>query len=107
MERFDTNVASRNAALEQRPEVLKAVGVNLPINVFLGMVNDFVGVLGSQPVIRGQSIGVEGRASFDVLLDFGLQNATLATGNYLRPNVSATLKDSHNGGLVASTSTRS
>ena len=76
MEWFDTNVASRDAALEQRPEVLKAVGVNLTINVLLGMVNNFVGVLGSQTVIGAQSIGVECRASFDVLLNFGLQNTS-------------------------------
>ena len=105
MEWFDTNVGSGDAALKQRPEVLKAVGVNLPINVFLGMVNNLMGVLGSQSVVGRQCVGVEGRASLDMLLNFGLQHATLATGNYLSANLSATFKDAHNSGLVLSAST--
>ncbi len=55
MEWFDTNVASRDAALEQRPEVLKAVSVNLSINVLLRMVNNLVGVFRSQSVIGEQA----------------------------------------------------
>ena len=51
MKRLDTNVGSVDAALQQAPEVFKAVSVNLPVNVLLGMVNDLVGVLLSQSVV--------------------------------------------------------
>ena len=68
MEWLDTNIGSRNAALQKRPEVFEAVSVNLSINVLDGMVNHFVGVVLSQSVIGRQRIGVERRASFDVSL---------------------------------------
>ena len=55
MEWFDTNVASRDAALQQTPEVFESISVNLPINVFLGMVNDLVSIVLSQSVIGLQA----------------------------------------------------
>ena len=42
MERFDANVGSFESTLEQAPEVLKAIGVNLSIDVPNGMVNNLV-----------------------------------------------------------------
>ena len=50
--------------------------MNLPVNIFLGMVNNLVGVLGSQTFIGNQGVGVESRASFYMLLDFGLQDTS-------------------------------
>ena len=82
MEWFDTNVGSRDAALQQAPEVFEAVSVNLPVYVLLGMVNDFMGVLGSQSVIGRQSVGVEGRADRDVLFNRGVESRTLAICYY-------------------------
>jgi hypothetical protein len=42
MEWFDTNVGSREAALQETPEILQPVGMNLPINVFLSMVDNLL-----------------------------------------------------------------
>ena len=42
------------------------------------MVNHFVGVLLSQSIIGRQRIGVERRASFDVLFDDGVKRRPLA-----------------------------
>jgi len=40
--RFHRNVGSVDTTLQQAPEVLHAVGVNLPVNVGFGMVNNLV-----------------------------------------------------------------
>ena len=44
MERFDRHVGATNGTFQQRPEVLEAVGVNLPVNVSFGVIDDVVGV---------------------------------------------------------------
>ena len=69
MERLDTDIGSVDAAVQETPEVLKAISVNLSVNVFLSMVGNFVGIILSQPIIGVQGIEVEGRASFDMLLN--------------------------------------
>lgn len=41
MERFDGDVGALQGALQQRPKVLAAVGVDLPVHVAFGMVYGF------------------------------------------------------------------
>src|SRR5271165_3608978 len=105
MKWFDTNVASSDAALQETPEVFESVGVNLPINVFLGVVNDFVGIFLSQSIVGCQSIGVQGRASFDVLFNASLECRSLSVWDYYSPNFAATRQRSKYNGLVFSAST--
>src|SRR4051794_10464016 len=42
MERFNRNVGALNATLQQAPEVLQPVGVDLPLGVAFGVVNDLM-----------------------------------------------------------------
>lgn len=42
MERFHANVGAFESALEQAPKIFESVGVNLPVNIPLGMVNNLV-----------------------------------------------------------------
>ena len=44
MERFDAHVGALHGALQERPEVLQAVGVDLPVHVGFGVVDDVVDV---------------------------------------------------------------
>ncbi len=78
MKRFHANVGSRNATLEKRPEIFKAVSVDAAIYVLSGVVNDLMCVIACQPFIREQCIGIESRASFYMLADFTLQCLLLA-----------------------------
>ena len=105
MEWFDTNVASGDAALQQTPEVFQPVGVNLPVNVFLGVVNDFVGVFLSQPIVGLQCIRVESRTSFDMLFDGSLQCGLLSVCDYHGANLAAALQCSEHDGFVFAAST--
>ena len=105
MERFNANVASGDAALQQAPEVVQSVSVNLPINVLLGMVNDLMSVFLSQPVVGLQRIGIEGATSFNVLFDAGLQGASLPICDYHSANLATTFQCSKHDGFVFSAST--
>src|SRR5260370_34438227 len=77
MKRFHADISSADPAFQQRPKILKAVGVHLAVHVLNRVVNDLMGVLSGQPFIRQQSIGVESRASFDVFLYFRLNGMAL------------------------------
>ena len=51
VEGLSADVGSCQAALEQAPEVLHPVSVDGAPDVFFGVVDDLVGIVGSQPVI--------------------------------------------------------
>jgi ABC-type microcin C transport system permease subunit YejB len=67
MERFNGNIGSFQSAFYQTPKVFESVRVNLPVNVFLGMVNDSMSVFLIQSPIGVAIIGRELRAAFDVI----------------------------------------
>jgi len=58
--------------------------MHLSVNVPVCVIDNLVREIGSQAVIGQQEIGVERRASFDMLPDFGLQHVLLAARNWLR-----------------------
>ena len=100
MKRFDRHIRARDAALEQRPEVLKAVRVYAAIYVLNGMIHNLVRVIGSESLIGKQGIGVESRASFDMLADFALQCGLFAIRYDRGANLPAALQDAHDSSLV-------
>src|SRR5579863_1694754 len=105
MEWLNTNVASRDAALEQTPEVLKAVCMDLPVNVFLGMVDNLVGIFLCESVIGFERIGVESGTRFYMVPNFSLQGGTLAVGDYRSADLPSTLQSSEHNSFVLSAST--
>ena len=54
-------------ARQQRPEVPVAVGMHVPVNVALGMVNDGMGVVGVKPRVGQEGVSMEGRAGLNVV----------------------------------------
>ena len=77
MERFDAHIGSANAPLEKAPEILKAVSVDSPVDVLNSMVDDLMQIVFAQTFVAAHLIGVERRASFNVLADDGLQGMFL------------------------------
>ena len=69
MERFNTYAGSIDAVLQQRPEVLKTVGMNATVHVLDGVIDNLVGVVSREPFVREKGVSVESRASFDMLAD--------------------------------------
>ena len=63
VERFDTDISAFELALEQAPEILQPVCVNLSVNVAFGMVDNLVlESLLLESLIGHESIGVDGRS---------------------------------------------
>lgn len=69
VKRFYADVGAFQAALEQRPKAFDPVGVNLPVNVPLRVVDHFMNVLRIKLPIGRQIVGVNICACFDVILD--------------------------------------
>ena len=54
VERLDRNVGSAQRSLQQTPEVLNAIAMNLSVDVFDGVVHDLVFVFCVHPVLIGE-----------------------------------------------------
>src|SRR5271157_5968241 len=100
MERFHTHVSTMQAALEQRPEIFKAIGVYAAIYVLNRVIYDLMLELVMQSLVSTHLVSVERGACFDVLTNDRLQSFLLAICNDLGANFSATLQHPHDDGLV-------
>jgi hypothetical protein len=100
MERFDAHISTVDAALQQRPEVFKAVGVDAPVDVLDSVIDDRMGILASQSLIGEKGIGVESSTSLNMLLYFRLESGLLAVCNDNCLDLAATLQDTHDGSFI-------
>jgi hypothetical protein len=100
MERFHADVSSVQLALNETPEVLHAVSVNVAIRVLDGMINDLMFEVILQAIVRPQFVREDRRARFyvfvDVLLKFLLTSVVHNEGT----NVTAALQHTHDDGLI-------
>jgi hypothetical protein len=67
VERFDRNVRAAQSALEQTPEVLNPVGVDLPVHILLGMVDNPMDELATKMSVGRKLIRDDGCAGRYVL----------------------------------------
>src|ERR1039458_4840413 len=100
MERLYAHIGSRDATLQQRPKVLKAVGVNAPIYVLGRVVDYLMCVFTGEAVIGKQRVSVERSSRFDMLFHFRLEDILSARTNNHGADFTAALKNSHDGGFV-------
>lgn len=75
------------------------------VDIFNGMIHNLVGILPGKSLVGEQGIGVEGRASFNVLLDLRLKCGFLAVRDDRSANFTAALKDTHDSGFVLGSGT--
>jgi len=87
MERLDRHIGAFQAALQQRPEVLKPVRMNLAIDVALCVVNEAVNKVGFQAFVRQERIGKDLRAFCYVLANFLLQCVAFTMRDMLQANL--------------------
>lgn len=105
VELFNANVGALQSALEQAPEVLKAVSVHATVNVAFRVVNDLVlEPLVLEQVVGIQRIGVDGAMGFDVTANLGIQYRLAAIGDDGSANLSAALQHAHDGSLILAAS---
>ncbi len=100
MEGFDANVGAIDTVLQQRPEVLKAVGVDAAVDLLDSVIHDFGGVVAGEPFVGEQEVGIERRSRFDVLADFSLQDRLATALDNYGADLATTLKDAHDRNLV-------
>ena len=94
MERLDADVGSMQATLQEAPEVLHRVGVDVSIDVLDCVVNEGVLIVGCKAVIGFQFIAEYRGASFDAFADQRLKVFLLASVNMPCYDFSATLHHS-------------
>ncbi len=78
VKRFNGNIGSVNPALQEAPEVLHPVRMNVAVNAGFGVANKLVVKL-VHPFVRQKRVGVYARSSFDVLAN-KLLKVRLAAG---------------------------
>src|SRR6516162_6444433 len=105
MKRLNADVGSFNTALQKRPEVLNAVGVNVPTNILFrmthkGMIETGIAKVKVITVFIGEYIG----ASFNGFLDDAVCSLLPRIGNNVRFHarlpVLATIQQSKHGDLA-------
>jgi len=81
VKRLNANVGSTKTALQEAPEILKPVDVNLPASVAFSMIHEFMEVVATQPLVSAMRIGVNIGSGFDVLADQRLDVFAAGIGN--------------------------
>lgn len=83
VEWFDIDVSTANGPLQQAPEVLNSIGVNVPLDVSLSVVNDFMNVLPVQVAVGRQRIGDEVATGLNRVADGGRDCSAAGVSYYL------------------------
>lgn len=77
MERLDADAGAAERPLDETPEVLDPVGVDLAAQVGLGVVDNQVLVVRVEALVRGQFVGDHGGLGLDVPTDLTLRSRIL------------------------------
>lgn len=106
VEGFHAYVGTTQTTLQQAPEVLQPVGMDIPLDVGFGVVDELVDVVGLQPKVGDCLIAEDVRARFNVLFDVASQiPSVVRPGENLGTNLASSLQDSLNASLTGSAST--
>jgi hypothetical protein len=81
MERLDAHVCAFQPALQERPEVLDAVRVDVPLNVAFGVVDHLMDIIDRQAVVGTPSVAEYTRAALDIFAHNALQRRAAGIGN--------------------------
>lgn len=92
MNRRDSDVAALDAPLEQAPEVLQPVGVDLADDVLVDVVDGGMEVVQSQPPIGGSGVRVNAGIELHVTPDSRLERVVIRVCDYLGTDFAAALK---------------
>ncbi len=97
---LDRNIGSVQPTLQETPEILHAVRVDISTNIRFGVVDDLMNVLRFQSPIGNQFVREDVRSDFHVRINVAVKSWLVAILNDCRANLSAALKHSHNNRLT-------
>jgi len=102
VERLNSNIGAGEGPLEQRPEILDALSVNLPTDVFVNVVHSLMNErLGSQIVIRSVAVSVDSSRALYLPQNLLLQSLALHVRNHFGADLaSVAIQHPENDGLV-------
>lgn len=100
VERGNADVSSLEHPLEQRPEILDAIGVDQPTHVFVGMVDGFVDEIPIQSDVGLRFIGVDDGAGGAMLANDRLQFSGLGRRHDGCPDLTTTLQQAVDDSLT-------
>jgi hypothetical protein len=86
--------------LRETPEVFETVGVDFPVHVTFGVVNDFVNEILVESLIGEQRVGVNRAASGDVVTDFSLDSVLPPIRNNADADLPAAFENAHDRSFV-------
>jgi hypothetical protein len=101
VERLDRDVSTTEGALQETPEVLDTVCVDVTVDVLVYVVDYFLFVGRGQEFVGRKFIGDDMRSSFDVRGDNGVKVRFLASVYNLRLDATTALQHTHYNRLVA------
>lgn len=81
VERLDAHIGSMKTTLEKCPEVFDAVGVDLAVDVLLGVLDRLVSEVGREAAVSLQGVCVDGRAGGHIVPHLRLQSGPRAVGS--------------------------
>jgi len=102
VKRFHAHVSTPEPALEQGPEILHPVGVNVALHVLNGVIDNGMLVVGTKAVIGFQFVSEQGRAHSNVFADLLLKFALAAIVHDHRADFPATFQHPENNSLILS-----
>lgn len=87
MKRFDAHIGSLKATLQETPEVLNGVGVDVPTHVFNGVIDHLMGILALQTSVRPPRIREQRRAWLNMATNLSMQTEARGIGQDLCANL--------------------
>jgi len=105
MERLNTYVGSFQSALQQRPEILNSVRVDIAVYVAFGVIDYLMNVIGIQPVVRTPRIAENVRAAFNEFAHDALKRRAARIGDVAQADLlGLAIQQAHDHGLAATSS---
>ena len=102
MKGLDADVGSFQAALQQRPEILDPVRVDIAIDVAFRVVDHLMHVIGIQSVVGAPCIAENVGAALDIFADESLKGRGAGIGDVPQANLFGfAIQQSHDDGLAA------
>jgi hypothetical protein len=100
VEQLYRNVGSLQTSFKQAPKIFEPVRVDLPIDLFLSMVDNLMREVLIQAPIGNQLVSIDLRSFANMLFNDGLKSGFLPVLYYSRSYFAAALEHSHHDGLL-------
>lgn len=100
MKWLDADIGSLQSTLQQTPEIFESVGVDLSMNISLGMIDNLMSIVSRQESIRAEVVRINRSSSGNMFADFSDDCVFLAVSNDAGTDFSTPFQHAEYGGLA-------